>query len=70
MKYIPLIVVKNILDRCYMDNPEVFMSGMMDVEGFFGKELSEVVEKIVDDPHYRDWAFNELKGVPYGDDTE
>lgn len=71
MKYIPVMVIKVILDRCYADNPEMFINGMMNTEVFFIGQLVEVVEKTINnDLPFRYWALNELTGVSHDGDTE
>ena len=68
MKYIPIEVVRNILNKCYRDSPAVFMSTMMPIDNLLFKKLSDVLEKTLDeDQYYLEWALNELKGVEYDD---
>lgn len=75
MKYIPIEVVRDILNKCYYVNPEAFVDITIDVDEPLSQTLSEVIENILDKDSlvifYADWALNELKGVEYdGNGTE
>ena len=71
MKYIPIEVVRDILNKCYYVNPEAFVDITIDVDEPLSQTLSEVIENILDKDSlvilYADWALNELKGVEYDD---